>query len=152
RLIIDRENEIRNFKPEEYWSITGLFGKGKKEFTATFHGDGKKKIKLPDRGSVDAILAKLDGSDFEVAELEKKERKRNPAPPFTTSSLQQEAARKLNFRARKTMMIAQNLYEGINVGKEGSVGLITYMRTDSTRVSDTAKKEAEDFILADYGQ
>src|SRR5690606_15872605 len=77
RLIIDRENEIRNFKPEEYWSITGLFGKGKKEFTATFHGNGKKKIKLPDRGSVDAILAKLDGSDFEVAELEKKERKRN---------------------------------------------------------------------------
>ncbi|MCM3087408.1 type I DNA topoisomerase [Bhargavaea ginsengi] len=152
RMIIDRENEIRNFKPEEYWSITGLFGKGKKEFTAAFHGDGKKKIKLPDRGSVDAILAKLDGSDFEVAELEKKERKRNPAPPFTTSSLQQEAARKLNFRARKTMMIAQNLYEGINVGKEGSVGLITYMRTDSTRVSDTAKKEAEDFILADYGQ
>ncbi|KZE38172.1 DNA topoisomerase I [Bhargavaea cecembensis] len=152
RLIIDRENEIRNFKPEEYWSITGLFGKGKKEFTAAFHGDGKKKIKLPDRQSVDAILAKLDGSDFEVAELEKKERKRNPAPPFTTSSLQQEAARKLNFRARKTMMLAQQLYEGINVGKEGSVGLITYMRTDSTRISDTAKKEAGDFILADYGQ
>ncbi|EMR07532.1 DNA topoisomerase 1 [Bhargavaea cecembensis DSE10] len=152
RLIIDRENEIRNFKPEEYWSITGLFGKGKKEFTAAFHGDGKKKIKLPDRQAVDAILAKLDGSDFEVAELEKKERKRNPAPPFTTSSLQQEAARKLNFRARKTMMLAQQLYEGINVGKEGSVGLITYMRTDSTRISDTAKKEAGDFILSEYGQ
>ncbi|SIT67398.1 type I DNA topoisomerase [Edaphobacillus lindanitolerans] len=152
RLIIDRENEIRQFKPEEYWSITGTFGKGKKEFTAGYHGDGRQKVKLPDRASVDRVLGKLKGDEFEVAELIKKERKRNPAPPFTTSSLQQEAARKLNFRARKTMMLAQQLYEGINVGKEGSVGLITYMRTDSTRISDTAKKEASDFINSEYGK
>lgn len=152
RLIIDRENEIREFKPEEYWSITGTFGKGAKEFTAGYHGDGKKKVKLPDRASVDKVLGNLKGDEFEVAELIKKERKRNPAPPFTTSSLQQEAARKLNFRARKTMMLAQQLYEGINVGKEGSVGLITYMRTDSTRISDTAKAEASDFIHSEYGK
>ena len=152
RLIIDREKEIQTFEPEEYWSITGQFKKGNKEFEAVFYGDMKKKVKLENKEQVDAIIGQLDKDDFEIASVVKKERKRNPALPFTTSSLQQEAARKLNFRARKTMMLAQQLYEGINLGKEGSVGLITYMRTDSTRIADSAKEEAKSFIETMYGK
>ncbi|MBE1553475.1 type I DNA topoisomerase [Sporosarcina limicola] len=152
RLIIDREVEINSFVPEEYWSIVGQFKKGQQTFEAAFYGDAKKKVKLTDKKQVDGILSQLDGDEFEIASVVKKERKRNPALPFTTSSLQQEAARKLNFRARKTMMLAQQLYEGINLGKEGSVGLITYMRTDSTRISDTAKTEAHSFIESMYGK
>ncbi len=109
-------------------------------------------MKLENREQVDEVLSKMSGDEFEIVNVVKKERKRNPAPPFTTSSLQQEAARKLNFRARKTMMLAQQLYEGINIGKEGIVGLITYMRTDSTRISETAKGEAGSFIETMYGQ
>ncbi|MEK5039562.1 type I DNA topoisomerase [Sporosarcina sp. FSL K6-3457] len=152
RLIIDRENEIQTFVPEEYWSITSQFKKGNKEFEAVFYGDIKKKVKLVNKEQVDAILSQLDKDEFEIANVVKKERKRNPALPFTTSSLQQEAARKLNFRARKTMMLAQQLYEGINLGKEGNVGLITYMRTDSTRIADSAKEEAQSFIETMYGK
>ncbi len=152
RLIIDRENEIHSFVPEEYWSISGQFTKDKQTFEASFYGDAKKKVKLTDKKQVDDILNQLTTKKFEVSSVVKKERKRNPAVPFTTSSLQQEAARKLNFRARKTMMLAQQLYEGINLGKEGSVGLITYMRTDSTRISDTAKEEARNFIQSTYGE
>ncbi|WP_339249672.1 type I DNA topoisomerase [Sporosarcina sp. FSL W8-0480] len=152
RLIIDRENEIKAFVPEEYWSIVGEFTKNGKKFEATFYGDATKKLKLENKEQVDKILSKMSGNDFEVVNLVKKERKRNAAPPFTTSSLQQEAARKLNFRARKTMMLAQQLYEGINTGKEGIVGLITYMRTDSTRVSEGAKAEAASFIETMYGK
>ncbi len=152
RLIIDRENEINAFEPEEYWSITSTFKKGKNEFEAVFYGDAKKKVKLSNKKQVDEILDSLEGDSFEIAEVVKRERKRTPALPFTTSSLQQEAARKLNFRARKTMMIAQQLYEGITIGKEGDVGLITYMRTDSTRVADSAKEEAKSFIETTYGK
>ncbi|MCZ2258801.1 type I DNA topoisomerase [Sporosarcina sp. G11-34] len=152
RLIIDRENEINAFVPEEYWSIAAKVTKGKSEFDTTFYGVGKKKVKLTDKVQVDEILGRLEGDTFEIDKVVKKERKRNPALPFTTSSLQQEAARKLNFRARKTMMIAQQLYEGINIGKEGNVGLITYMRTDSTRTSDTANEEAASFIETTYGK
>lgn len=152
RLIIDRENEINAFVPEEYWSITGLFNKSKMDFEAVFYGDEKKKVKLTNKDQVDHILNQLKGDTFEVDEVVKRERKRNPALPFTTSSLQQEAARKLNFRARKTMMIAQQLYEGINIGKEGIVGLITYMRTDSTRIADSAVEEAKSFIETTYGK
>lgn len=151
RMIIDRENEINAFTPEEYWSIVGQFHKEGKDFEASFYGDSEKKIKLENKEQVDGILSRMTDDKFEITNLVKKERKRNPAPPFTTSSLQQEAARKLNFRARKTMMIAQQLYEGINTGKEGIVGLITYMRTDSTRISDTAKNEATSFIETMYG-
>ena len=112
KMIIDRENEIREFKPEEYWSIDGNFQKGRKKFKANFWGvDGKKK-KLPNAEAVKEITSRIDGKDYDVTKVEKKERKRNPALPFTTSSLQQEAARKLNFRTRKTMMVAQQLYEG----------------------------------------
>jgi len=152
RLIIDRENEINAFEPEEYWSISGLFNKSKVEFDAAFYGDAKKKVKLVNKEQVDEILGRLKGDSFEVQEVVKKERKRNPALPFTTSSLQQEAARKLNFRARKTMMVAQQLYEGINIGKEGIVGLITYMRTDSTRIADSAIEDAKSFIEITYGK
>lgn len=152
RLIIDRENEIKNFTPEEYWSIEGSFKKGKDPFQAAFYGVGGKKVKLESEQDVKEVLEKIKGNQFVVDTVTKKERRRNPAKPFTTSSLQQEAARKLNFRAKKTMMLAQQLYEGIDLGKEGTVGLITYMRTDSTRISDIAKNEAAEYITASFGQ
>ncbi|MBD8004007.1 type I DNA topoisomerase [Bacillus norwichensis] len=152
RLIIDRENEIKDFIPEEYWSVEGLFKKGKDQFQAYFYGLNGKKKKLQSEDDVKEVLGKIDGKDFLVQSVTKKERKRNPARPFTTSSLQQEAARKLNFRAKKTMLLAQQLYEGIDLGKEGTVGLITYMRTDSTRVSDIAVKEAAEYITDQYGK
>lgn len=153
RLIIDRENEIKNFVPEEYWTIEGQFEKGKKQFDGLYYGNGKEKIKLTNEEQVKDILKNVKGNEFEVVNVVKKERKRNAAPAFTTSTLQQEAARKLNFRAKKTMMLAQQLYEGIDIGKkEGTVGLITYMRTDSTRISESAKAEAASYIEEKYGQ
>ncbi|KMK71099.1 type I DNA topoisomerase [Bacillus safensis] len=152
RLIIDRENEINEFKPEEYWTIDGTFLKGKESFEASFFGLNGKKHPLKTKEDVKEILSKLKGNKFSVEKVTKKERKRNPAVPFTTSTLQQEAARKLNFRAKKTMMIAQQLYEGIDLGKEGTVGLITYMRTDSTRISNTAIEEVSAFIDQTYGK
>ncbi|XXM73508.1 type I DNA topoisomerase [Lysinibacillus sphaericus] len=152
RLIIDRENEIKNFEPEEYWSIEAEFKKDKEIFQASFYGIDGKKVDLKTEEEVKSVLAKVKGESFEVNKVTKKERKRNPAPPFTTSSLQQEAARKLNFRAKKTMMLAQQLYEGIALGKEGTAGLITYMRTDSTRTSEVAQKEANEFITSKYGE
>ncbi|WP_040286872.1 type I DNA topoisomerase [Sporosarcina koreensis] len=152
KLIIDREEEIKVFEPEEYWTIGGDFSKTEGAFNASFYGKSGKKVKLGDKQQVDEILGQLDGDGFTVTKVVKKERKRNPAAPFTTSSLQQEAARKLNFRAKKTMMIAQQLYEGITVGKEGIVGLITYMRTDSTRISETAQGEAIEHIGTMYGK
>ncbi|WP_336634352.1 type I DNA topoisomerase [Lysinibacillus fusiformis] len=153
RMIIDRENEIKNFQPEEYWTIEGSFEKGKKSFDALYYGNGKEKIKLTNEEQVKTVLKGVKGTNFKVVNVSKKERKRNAAPAFTTSSLQQEAARKLNFRAKKTMMLAQQLYEGIDIGKkEGTVGLITYMRTDSTRISETAKTEAVSFIESKYGK
>lgn len=151
KLIIDRENEIKNFVPEEYWSITGQFEHESVTFPATFYGIGKEKMKLKNKEEVDEVLSKIKGDKFTVKKIVKRERKRNPAPPFITSSLQQEAARKLNFRARKTMMVAQQLYEGIDLGG-GAVGLITYMRTDSTRISETAREEAVKFITEKYGK
>lgn len=151
RLIIDRENEINAFEPEEYWSISAQFKKGRSKFEAAYHGNMKKKLGLANKEEVDAVLGQLQGESFEVHDVVKRERKRNPALPFTTSSLQQEAARKLNFRARKTMMIAQQLYEGITIDKE-TVGLITYMRTDSTRIADSAKEESIAFIEKTYGK
>src|SRR5690606_25967725 len=151
RLIIDWENEIKNFEHEEYWSITGEFEKAKKKFEAQYYGSATEKMKLQNEEDVKAVMASMKDKKFTVNRVVKKERKRNPSPSFTTSSLQQEAARKLNFRAKKTMMLAQQLYEGIAVGKEGITGLITYMRTDSTRISETAKKDALDFITSNYG-
>jgi DNA topoisomerase I len=152
RLIIDREKEIKNFKPEEYWTIDGHFLIDKHSFTVSFYGKGGKKIQLKTEDEVKAILREIENSAFTVKTVTKKERRRSPAPPFTTSSLQQEAARKLNFRAKKTMMLAQQLYEGIDIGKEGTIGLITYMRTDSTRVSEVAQKEATQYIEQQFGK
>jgi DNA topoisomerase I len=152
RLIIDREKEIREFVPEEYWTIKGMFLKGNEQFEASFFGINGEKFEIKTEQEVKDILAKLKGNKFKVISVVKKERKRNPAPPFTTSSLQQEAARKLNFRAKKTMMLAQQLYEGIDLGKEGTVGLITYMRTDSTRISETAQAEALEYIEKHFGK
>ncbi|MGA9225098.1 MAG: type I DNA topoisomerase, partial [Mesobacillus sp.] len=142
RMIIDREKEIKEFVPEEYWTIGADFLKGKAAFEASFYGIDFEKTELKSEEDVTNILKQINGNKFTVASVTKKERKRHPAPPFITSSLQQEAARKLNFRAKKTMMLAQQLYEGIDLGKEGTVGLITYMRTDSTRTSEVAQSEA----------
>ncbi|MFS1518362.1 type I DNA topoisomerase [Bacillus sp. SCS-151] len=151
RLIIDREKEIGEFIPEEYWSIRSDFVKGKKQFEAFFHSIEGEKLELKSEDDVKSVLSKINGNEFKVNNVTRKERKRNPALSFTTSSLQQEAARKLNFRAKKTMMLAQQLYEGIELGKGGTVGLITYMRTDSTRISDTAQNEAAAYIEDKYG-
>lgn len=153
RLIIDREKEIKAFTPEEYWTIEGDFVKGKNHFNANFHAlVNKPKTTLSSNEDVEAILKQLNGDSFKVISVTKKERKRNPSPAFITSSLQQEAARKLNFRAKKTMMLAQQLYEGIELGSAGTIGLITYMRTDSTRISEVAQKEAADYIRNEYGE
>lgn len=154
KLVIDRENEIRNFKPEEYWSIEGTFKYKRSKFTGKFYKleSDKQKTKLPNKETVDKVLREISGDDFNVDSIEKKEKLRYPAYPFTTSTLQQEAARKLNFRARKTMMLAQQLYEGIDIKKQGTIGLITYMRTDSTRISPIAKEEGYDFIENEYGK
>ncbi len=146
-LIIQRENEIKDFTPEEYWSIDSEFKKGRSKFKASFYGLNGKKKALPNNAAVQEVLKRLDPKgDFDITKVTRKERKRQPQPPFTTSTMQQEANRKLNYRTRKTMMAAQQLYEGINIGKEGSQGLITYMRTDSTRISVIAKHEASTFL------
>lgn len=153
RLIIEREKEIKAFVPEEYWTIEGEFIKGKAHFHGFFHSlSNNERIGLKSKKDVEDIVKKLEGNQFKVVSVTKKERKRNPAPPFITSSLQQEAARKLNFRAKKTMMLAQQLYEGIELGSQGTVGLITYMRTDSTRISDIAQAEAADYIRSEYDE
>ncbi|MDP1417953.1 type I DNA topoisomerase [Peribacillus simplex] len=152
RMIIDREKEIKDFIPEEYWTIKADFVKGKEQFEGSFFSLGGEKKELNTEEDVKKVLASLNGGEFTIGSVAKKERRRNPAAPFTTSSLQQEAARKLNFRAKKTMMLAQQLYEGIELGKEGTVGLITYMRTDSTRISDVAKEEVHTFIQSNYGK
>ncbi|MGG2086691.1 type I DNA topoisomerase [Priestia aryabhattai] len=151
RLIIDREKEIAKFIPEEYWTVKATFQKGNDQFEGQLIEYQGKKVELSNEDDVTNIVKQLDGNEFSISKVTKRERKRNAAPSFTTSSLQQEAARKLNFRAKKTMMIAQQLYEGIDLGKEGTVGLITYMRTDSTRISETAQTEARDYITNAYG-
>ncbi|MGE6346609.1 type I DNA topoisomerase [Bacillus mycoides] len=151
RLIIEREKEIQSFEPEEFWTIKTEFVKGKDTFEASFYGLDGEKVQLTNEAQVNEIIEKMKDNAFSVENVTRKERKRNPALPFTTSSLQQEAARKLNMRAKKTMMLAQQLYEGIDLGKQGTVGLITYMRTDSTRISETAQTEARDYITEAFG-
>ena len=153
KMIIDREREIQQFIPEEYWTISSLLMSNGKTFEAKFFGIGDEKRELKSEADVKEILEKMGKHPHVVQKVTKMERKRNPAPPFITSSLQQEAARKLNFRTSKTMRIAQELYEGIDLGnKEGTVGLITYMRTDSTRVSVTAQNEAKEYIQEHFGK
>ena len=147
RLICEREAEITAFNPKEYWSITAEFEGLEAKLTKK---DGKK-LEVTTGAEAESIVAELKGEPFTVSTLEKKERKRNPQPPFITSKLQQEAARKLSFSAKKTMMLAQHLYEGADIGGEGPVGLITYMRTDSPRISKEAKASARDFIDKTFG-
>lgn len=151
RLIIDREKEIQSFQPEEYWTIQGTFVKGNDIFEAQFYRLDSETFDLKTEQDVEHVLSHIQGNEFVVTAVTKKERKRNPVAPFITSSLQQEAARKLNFRTKKTMMVAQQLYEGIDLGSEGTVGLITYMRTDSTRVSESAQQEAIQYIEQTFG-
>lgn len=151
RLIIEREKEIQIFEPEEFWTIKTEFVKGKDTFEASFYGVDGEKVQLTNETQVNEIIEQMKDNAFSVENVTRKERKRNSALPFTTSSLQQEAARKLNMRAKKTMMLAQQLYEGIDLGKQGTVGLITYMRTDSTRISETAQTEARTYITEAFG-
>lgn len=152
KLVIDREKEIKEFKPEEYWTIDGEFQKEKEKFKGSFYGLDGKKSDLPNQEVVKNVLKRIDKrKKFEVTKVVKKERRRAPAAPFTTSTLQQEANKRLGYRTRRTMRIAQSLYEGVNLGK-GSVGLITYMRTDSKRIANVAKQEASKFIHEEYGE
>ncbi len=153
RIICEREREIESFVAREYWSITAqLEGSAPPPFEAKLHHiDGKKNV-VENGKDAAHIVAALKKSDFIVDRVEKKEMKRQPSPPFTTSKLQQEAAQRFRFSAKKTMMVAQKLYEGIELGAEGPVGLITYMRTDSVRVADEALDEARGFINERYGK
>ncbi|NLM75094.1 MAG: type I DNA topoisomerase [Clostridiaceae bacterium] len=152
RIICDREAEIESFVPEEYWSIEAHFRKDDGlTFTANFRGKNGKKVEIKNKDQADEIVALLKDSDFIVSKVKKSQRRRNPSPPFITSTLQQEASRKLGYSAQKTMMIAQQLYEGVELGEEGSVGLITYMRTDSVRISDYAINDAREYIKEFFG-
>lgn len=153
RLICDREEEINRFEPQEYWSLTAQLQKDKHVFEATLQKIGKEKADLKSEEQTQAVIDAIGKNDFLVDSIKKKQTRRNPALPFTTSSLQQEAYRKLNFTVKKTMRIAQQLYEGLDLSsKEGAVGLITYMRTDLTRVSDEAANEAKQYILDKHGE
>jgi len=155
RLVCEREREISAFVSNEYWSITAhLNAKLPPPFTARLSKSSGKKLDMlgiKDEAQASSILREIEGKGFVVAAVDRKEKKQHPVPPFTTSKLQQEGARKLRFTAKKTMMVAQQLYEGLEIGSEGAVGLITYMRTDSTRVAGEAVKEARDYIGAKYG-
>jgi len=152
RLIVDREREIEGFIPEEYWTIDGKFEKDDVLFDAHFHGglDGKKQT-IHTEQEVDNIIKALDGASYSVSAVKKSKRNIQPAPPFTTSTLQQEASRKLNFTGQRTMKVAQQLYEGVNVEGLGITGLITYMRTDSLRISEEARAAVTDYVKRTYG-
>lgn len=154
RLICDRENEIRAFVPKEYWKLTAKLNdpKSKKNFDARFYGTDKEKIEISNEEEMNRILEALEGAQYKVVKVKKGEKKRNAPNPFITSTLQQEAYRKLGFTTKKTMMIAQQLYEGIDIKGEGTTGLVTYIRTDSTRVSDEARKDAARYITEKYGK
>ncbi|HEX3014965.1 MAG TPA: type I DNA topoisomerase, partial [Desulfobacteria bacterium] len=153
RLIVDREEEIKAFKPEEYWSLMAELNSGQGKLEAKLYKEHNAKVEIHSAQEMERVSKNLAGQKYLVREVRKREKKRNPSLPFTTSSLQQEAYRKLNFTARKTMMIAQQLYEGLDLGKElGTVGLITYIRTDSTRVSQLAVEEARNIIRERYGE
>lgn len=152
RLIVDRENEIKSFIPKEYWSLIGIFKAGNKTFEAKLHSKKDEKMNLEVQEQVDEVLMNLKNADYYVSDIKKQEKRRNPLPPFITSTLQQEAYKRLNFTAKKTMSIAQQLYEGIDIKAEGTVGLITYMRTDSVRISEEAQRSAEAYIEKKFGK
>ena len=152
KLIVDREEEIEKFIPEEYWNMYVNLKKNKDVFKAKLVGKEEKKIEIHTKEETEKILNEIDKEKFVVKEVKKSQRKRNPAPPFTTSTMQQEASRKLGFSLKKTMSVAQGLYEGVKIPEKGSVGLITYMRTDSTRISDVARAAAKEQITKKYGE
>lgn len=154
KLIVDREEEIEKFIPEEYWNIYVklLDEKTNKTFEARFFGKDRKKQEIHSKEQVDEILKNIKNAKYIVEEVKKGEKKRNPAPPFTTSTMQQEASRKLGFTLKKTMSVAQVLYEGVKIPEKGTVGLITYMRTDSTRISEEARAGAKEHIVKTYGE
>ncbi|MBP3301160.1 MAG: type I DNA topoisomerase [Clostridia bacterium] len=152
RWVVDREREIDAFVPQEYWNLDVLFLNGKKEYSARFFGNEAGKITVSSAEENAKIRGELDGKDFIVKTVKEQEKVKNPAPPFTTSAMQQDASVHLNMHPQKTMSVAQSLYEGIDVVGHGPVGLITYMRTDSLRVSDEARAAAKDFILNAYGE
>ena len=153
KLIVDREEEIEKFVPEEYWNIYANLKdeKSKKSFQAKFYGTSDKKVDIHSEKEVNAVLKAIENGKYIVQDIKKSEKKKNPAPPFTTSTMQQEASRKLNFTLKRTMSVAQTLYEGIRVPDKGTVGLITYMRTDSTRISEEARTAAKEYIINNYG-
>lgn len=151
RLICDREHEIEEFQAKEYWIVTAFLKSGRNPFEAKLISKGKVKLELDDEPTVKQILSELEGASYSVAKISSRERKRRPLPPFTTSTMQQEAGKLLNYPVRKTMQIAQQLYEGLDLGKEGAVGLITYMRTDSPRLSENAQQSARSYIAGVYG-
>ncbi|HEV8366057.1 MAG TPA: type I DNA topoisomerase, partial [Gemmatimonadaceae bacterium] len=171
RLIVERERDIKAFKPQEYWSIRARLEKDSQSFDARLHEIDEKKVELHNESSATAVvravqaiaqrLAREETSDhgpqtsdlavFPVSNIKRRERRKNPSPPFTTSTLQQEAAKKLGYGSKRTMRLAQQLYEGIELGSEGAVGLITYMRTDSTRVAESAASQARDMVRREFG-
>ncbi len=151
RLIFDREEEIQSFVPDEYWSIeANLKTKDSKRFKAKFYGDEKKKIELKSKQDVEKVENNIKSKDFKIEDIKKSTRVKNPHPPFTTSTMQQEASKILGFASAKTMSIAQQLYEGINIAGEGTVGLVSYIRTDSVRVSDEAYEDCKNWILNNF--
>ncbi|MDI6602357.1 MAG: type I DNA topoisomerase [Thermoanaerobacteraceae bacterium] len=153
RIICDREDEIKNFKPEEYWTLTAILTDNKGiKVEACFYGDENGKIELNNKEIVDKILSQINRKDITVIAVKKGQKKKNPAPVFTTSTLQQEAYKRLGFTAKKTMAVAQQLYEGVDIPGEGAVGLVTYIRTDSTRVADEAKNDGRKYILENFGE
>ena len=154
KLIVDREEEIEKFIPEEYWNIFAKLQEpeSKKEFEARFYGKDNKKQEIHNKEEVDEILKNIEKAKYIIKEIKKGEKKRTPAPPFTTSTMQQEASRKLGFTLKKTMSIAQGLYEGVKIPERGTIGLITYMRTDSTRISEEARAAAKEQIVKTYGE
>lgn len=154
RLICDREEDIEKFEPEEYWTIYAMLSKKKSSsvFKAKFYGTPNEKIDLRSEAQTGDILERLDNKEYIVQKVKKSEKKKSPSPPFTTSTMQQEASRKLGFPAKKTMIIAQQLYEGIEVKGQGAIGLVSYIRTDSTRISAEAQNAARNYILENYGQ
>ena len=154
RIICDREEEINDFIPEEYWTLDAAFtvpGE-KKPFVAKYYGKGNQKLTIDSRQQLDEILKELDGVSYQVSEVKKGERVKKAPLPFTTSTLQQEASKVLNFSTQKTMRLAQQLYEGVDIKGSGTIGVITYLRTDSTRVSDEAQAMAESYIIKNYGE
>ncbi len=153
RIVVDRENEIRNFQSEEYWLLDALLGCGEagEQFTARFYGTTEKKMDVPSEAEADRIIEAVSASPFRIYNVKRGQKQRSPSPPFITSTLQQEASRRLGMTPRRTMSIAQQLYEGVDITGRGTIGLITYMRTDSQRLSDEALQSAKSFIISHYG-